>query len=209
MLVEINLLPIKEPKNYGFLAIILAALLLFLIAGIFIFWQGTNLQNKLNVIEKQITNTKKLTEIEQAKLGSNQATNSIAELEAAVNWANDEPLKAVPIIKQVTAMLPDRGFIQNIAYTETGAVTLTVQFDTNRAAAYYLKTLLDSEWISEAKLTTLTTSEKEKSTTSQKGHDQLVPRYIGQYTITLDRDFINKNEKEKTTVNNQQGGSKP
>jgi type IV pilus assembly protein PilN len=207
MLVEINLLPKKEPKNYALLAIALAALLLFLVAGIYLFWQGSSLQSKLNVLENQITTTKKMTEIEQEKLGSNQGENSIAELAAAVEWAKDEPLKAVPIIKQVTALLPDRGFIQTISYTEIGTVTLTVQFDTNRDAAYYLKTLLDSEWISEAKLLSLTTSEKENSITqSQESplNDQLVPRYIGQFNLTLDRDFINKYEKEK----NQQGGDK-
>ena len=206
MLVEINLLPKKEPKNYALLAIALAALVLFLVAGIYILWQGMSLQNQLNVIETQISTTKKMTEIEQAKLGNNQSENSIAELASAVEWAKDEPLKSVPIINHVTALLPERGFIQTISYTETGTVTLTVQFDTNRDAAYYLKTLLDSEWISEAKLASLTTDEKTNSTSesdeSPTLNDQLVPRYINQYNLTLDRDFINKLEKEKM----QQGG---
>jgi type IV pilus assembly protein PilN len=210
MLVEINLLPKKEPKNYGYLAIILTVFLLFMVAGIFIFWQGSSLQNRLNLLENQISTTKKLTETEQTKLSNNQASSSVAELEAAVNWADDEPLKAVPIIKQVTSMLPDRGFIQDISYLESGIVNLTVQFDTNRNAAYYLKTLLDSKWIAEVKLTSLTTSEKENLTIDSektiKGNDQYVPRYIGQYTLTLDRNFINKNEKEKATVKSQQGG---
>ena len=207
MLVEINLLPKKEPKNYALLAILLAALVLFLVAGIFIFWQGMSMQNQVNVLENQLATTKKMTEIEQAKLGSNQGKNSVAELIAAVTWAKDEPIKAGPIIKSVTALLPDRGFIQSISYAETGAVTLTVQFDTNRDAAYYLKTLLDSEAISEAKLISLTTGENTNSTTEspeseQDNDDQLVPRYIGQYAIILDRDFINKFEQEKE----KQGG---
>lgn len=200
MLVDINLLPKKEPKNYALLAITFVVLLLFLVAGALIFWQGTALQTRLNLLENQINTTKSLTEAEQAKLGNNQAVNLVAELEAAVNWANNEPIKAVPIIKQVTALLPHRGFIQTISYSELGAVNLTIQFDTNRDAAYYLKNLLDSEWITEVKLTSLTTSDDTTKTESEgtnKADNQYVPRYIGQYQLMLDRDFINKYEKDK------------
>lgn len=212
MLVEINLLPKKEPKNYALLAIIAAALLLFLAAGVFILWQGNSLQNQLTRLDDQIAATKKMTEAEQVKLGSDSASNSVAELEAAVKWAKDEPVKAVPIIQKVTALLPYRGFIQNISYTETGAVTLTVQFDTNRDAAYYLKTLLDAKWISDVKLTTLATSEENansttESTGSKLGDGQIIiPRYIGQFQITLDRDFINKQEKAENSKESNEGG---
>lgn len=211
MLVEVNLLPKKEPKNYTLMAVLLAALLLFLVAGIFLFWQGTRFENKLETLDNQIATTKKITEAEQLKVMDNQVSSSVSVLETAVNWANESPVKAVPVIKHVTALLPNRGFIQTISYTETGTVNLTVQFDTSRDAAYYLKNLLDSEWISEVTLSSVSTSESEKEETADSVNqtakdNQIVPRYIGQYELKLDREFINDQEKAESTNDSQQGG---
>lgn len=210
MLVDINLLPKKEPKNYALLAIILVALFIFLAAGSFIFWQGTSYDSKITMLDNQIKTTKKLAEAAQTALTNKQGPNTTAELEAAVKWADDVPLKSVPVIKKVTALLPARGFIQTITYTEAGTVSLTVQFDMSREAAYYLKSLLDSEWISEVSLQSITTNletqtEKSESTVPPTNENQYIPRSIGQFEIKLDRDFINKQEKE--TKERQQGGN--
>lgn len=215
MLVEVNLLPKKEPKNYTLMAVLLAALLLFLVAGIFLFWQGTRFENKLATLDNQIATSKKITEAEQLKVMDNQVSSSVSVLETAVNWANEAPVKAVPVIKHVTALLPNRGFIQTISYTETGTVSLTVQFDTSRDAAYYLKNLLDSEWITEVTLSSVSTSEEDKEETTGTStatetqivkDNQIVPRYIGQYELKLDREFINDQEKAESTNDSQQGG---
>lgn len=241
MLVEINLLPKKEPKNYALIAILLIALFLFLVAGSYLVWQGASYQSKVDSLNQQIVTTKKLTEAKQAEQGRLQANNSISELVTAMAWANEEPLKAVPIINHVTAMLPNRGFIQNISYAETGTVSLTVQFDTSRDAAYYLKTLLGSEWFEEVTLSSITASEQsteeKKEETNEKPaqenesssegtnssetqeteentetkavkatENEFVPRYIGQYQLTLNRGFINEKEKAVVSTSPAEGG---
>lgn len=202
MLVEINLLPKKEPKNVTFLVIIISSLLILLVAGSVFLWQGSRFDDELASIETEITATKKLIEAEEAKQISNQATSSYAELGSAVQWANEEPLKSVPIITHIVALLPQRGFIQTITYAEAGAISLTVQFDTSRDSAYFLKRLLDSDWVSEANLSSLTVIELDETETDA----QVIPRYKGQFEIMLNRNFINQEERLKKLETNSSGG---
>ena len=202
MLVEINLLPKKEPKNVTFLVIIISSLLILLVAGSVFLWQGSRFDDELASIETDIITTKKLIEAEEAKQISKQATSSYAELGSAVQWANEEPLKSVPIITHIVALLPQRGFIQTIKYAETGAISLEVQFDTSRDSAYFLKRLLDSDWVSEANLTSLSIEESEET----KSNAEVIPRYKGQFEIMLDRNFINQEERLKKLETNSSGG---
>lgn len=214
MLVEINLLPKKEPKNIAILVILISSLFIILVAGIVFFWQGTSYESKITSLNNQIKTTQKLVEVEQAKQAStSQSTESLAVLESAVQWANEEPLKSAPILKRVIALLPQRGFIQTISYAEVGTISLTVQFDTSRDAAYFYKTLLDSKWISEAKLSSLatnTTENKESSETDSNNttnEEQYIPRYTGQYEIKLNRNVINQEERLTNTSAGGQGGN--
>ena len=203
MLVEINLLPKKEPKNVTFLVIIFSSLLILLVAGAVFLWQGSRFDNELSSIKTEITTTKKLIEAEQAKQISNQASSSYAELGSAVQWANEEPLKSVPILTHIVALLPERGFIQSITYAEAGAISLTVQFDTSRDSAYFLKRMLDSDWVSEASLSSLSVIETEETKTD----DKVIPRYKAQFEINLNRNFINQEERLKNLENNSSGGN--
>jgi type IV pilus assembly protein PilN len=258
MLVDINLLPKKEQKNIKRIIILLAALLLVSLAGFFLLWQGKSYNQQLSSLDNQISTTQKLAEIEQEKVMAVLVSNSVTVLESAVNWASEDPLKTVPIIQHVTSLLPQRGFIQNISYSETGTVSLTVQFDTSRDAAYYLKTLLNSQWFSEVKLGSVTSTELETAgdgaedeTETEEGAEtpaeqtavktddensdventekqaeseadvtaaeetpkakeeknkELLPRYIGTYQLQLHREYINGQQKEKSSVATSEGG---
>ncbi|MGM0900240.1 MAG: PilN domain-containing protein [Bacillota bacterium] len=172
MLVEINLLPKKEQKNYKLITILLAALFIMIVAGFVLFWQGKSYNQEISSLDNQISTTQQIAQLEQAKVMEGQVSGSVSVLESAVLWASEDPLKTVPIIEHVTALLPQRGFIQNISYAETGSVSMTVQFDTSREAAYYLKTLLDSEWFSEVKLSSVSTSELETESTDSQTEQQ-------------------------------------
>lgn len=240
MLVEINLLPKKQRRNVKLIGILAGAILLILGAGITLFWQGNSYKNELVALDNQIATTQQLVQIQQNKIVDDQASNSVATLETAVIWASEDPLKTVPIIQQVTALLPKRGFIENISYAESGAVNLTVQFDTSKEAAYYLKTLLDSEWFEEVTLSSVSTSEPataepsstEKQETAENGDEttetsadentsdteqdqeveeskpnkNIVPRYIGQYQLTLNRQYINAEQNNKNSLATSEGG---
>lgn len=66
-------------------------------------------------------------------------------------------------MQHLTGLLPERGFIQTFAYTEAGTVTISVQFDSAREAAYFLDNLNESEWIDDANLSSLTAKEQEEN----------------------------------------------
>lgn len=209
MLVEINLLPKKEQKSITVYLLVALILLALIGSGVFFYWKGQGYDEKIASTERQIKIVQDLTAKEQQKQTAEESSNSVTELEKTVQWAKDYPLKTVPVVKHLTELLPTRGYMKQFTYTETGEIQLTIQFDTSNEAAYYLKSLSDSKWIAEANLLSLTTNEIEKDANKDKknnslGSDKYVPRYLGEYSIKLNRDVVKKVEQQDQT--NEQGG---
>ncbi|MEH7389998.1 fimbrial protein [Bacillus sp. JJ1503] len=195
MLIEINLLPKKESRNTSLvmLACVLGIILLLGIGSAV--WVGQSYKGKLDSITQQQSQIQKLIAIEQEKVANAESLNSLDELEKAVNWAHDYPIKTVPILRKFTALLPERGFVQTFSYEETGNIVITVQFDTSREASYYLKSMLDSDWIEDAAIRTLTTTNISEED-SNEGHilepdkEKILPRYLAEYEIIINRSVI-------------------
>lgn len=166
MLVEINLLPQKEPKKFNFLIILSGLLTLIILVGGFYFWQTQSLKNEITSLDRQISMTKKITDKENKKSERVESVSSVNQLKSAIAWANDYPIQTIPVMRHLTSLLPERGFIQSFGYTESGTVTLTVQFDSAREAAYFLDSLNHSEWIKEASLSSLSATPSELETTA-------------------------------------------
>lgn len=184
MLVEINLLPQKERGKKSLVVTLVSFVAVLVVIGGVYFWQNQSVKTDIAAVDNQISTTKKLAEIEQKNIGNNEAQSSINVLKSAVDWANNYPIKTVPVMQHLTGLLPERGFIQSFGYTEAGTVTLSVQFDSSREAAYFLDNLNDSEWIDEASLSSLTAQESEEekeaasttatnTTETQSGNQQL------------------------------------
>jgi Tfp pilus assembly protein PilN len=211
MLVEINLLPQKEPRKFN-LILLIVLLALILVVGGFYFWQIQTTKSEVQNLDKQISMTKEIAVKEEKNAESNESQMSTSLLKGAVEWANSYPIQTIPIMQHLTSLLPERGFIQSFAYAEAGTVILTVQFDSAREAAYFLDNLGESEWVGEPTLNSLTILEKEKAedtatqTTGEESpaepgnedqaatpknenkdvsNDQYLPRYIGQFEIKL------------------------
>lgn len=226
MLVEINLLPQKEPRKFN-IFILIVLLALTLIVGAFYFWQIQTTKSELANLDRQISMTKEIAVKEENNAEKNESQMSITLLKGAVEWANSYPIKTIPIMQHLTSLLPERGFIQSFAYAEAGTVILTVQFDSAREAAYFLDNLGESEWVGEPTLNSLAIEEQEEaeSTTSvensadtgseqdtqqvesnqetkDKTKDMYLPRYIGQFEIKLNIVKI----KELTTEKSDEEG---
>lgn len=215
MLVEINLLPQKEPRKFNIIILIVLLALIILI-GAFYYWQIQAAKSELQTLDKQISMTKEIAIKEEQNANKNESQMSISLLKNAVEWANTYPIETIPIMQHLTSLLPERGFIQSFSYAEAGTVILTVQFDNAREAAYFLDNLGESEWVGEPTLNSLTIQEKEKvvetktETETEKtgedssdnaekenqaaapeiekndnSNDQYLPRYIGQFEIKL------------------------
>ncbi|MFL6556997.1 MAG: PilN domain-containing protein, partial [Bacillus sp. (in: firmicutes)] len=164
MLVEINLLPQKEPKKIGFIITLSSLGAILLLAGAFYLWQTNVAKNEIASLDRQITMTKKIADNANKSTETVAATSSVSQLKSAIEWANEYPIQTIPVMRHLTSLLPERGFIQSFAYTEAGTVSLTVQFDSTREAAYFLDNLNESTWIEESSLISLSVSAAPEST---------------------------------------------
>ncbi|WP_066365578.1 PilN domain-containing protein [Neobacillus fumarioli] len=159
MLVEINLLPEKEPKKVRLWLLASGFAALFLLFGVYFYIQAHSVQTSIESVEKQISIIKKL----EATAGSQSANSAdhtaASQLKAAVDWAKNYPIQTIPVMNHLTALLPERGFIRSFTYSDSGDIKISVQFDTPNDAAYFLDNLNSAKWVKEAALSSLTASD--------------------------------------------------
>jgi Tfp pilus assembly protein PilN len=166
MLVEINLLPEREPRKFALVLILSSMLAIIILVGGVYVWQGQSVKNEITSLDRQITMTKKIANKENTNTETAATSSSINQLKNAIDWASNYPIQTIPVMRKLAALLPERGFIQNFGYTEAGTITLSVQFDSAREAAYFLNSLNDSNWIEEASLNSLTATAQSATTTT-------------------------------------------
>ena len=204
MIIDINLLPQKEEKNKPLLVLAIIFAVILLLGFFSMFWLSRSYENQIATIDQRIASTESLIASEQQKKVTAEATDSLTKLDNTVKWAKAYPLKTIPVLQELTSLLPERGFIKTFTYEETGKIVLTVQFEQSREAAYYLSSILDSNWISDAKLNSLQSVTKFYDDTMDENFDEshvtnetYIPRYEGEFEITLNQDVI-KNELKDT-----------
>lgn len=188
LLVDINLLPKKEPRNIATFIIIILSVIVLLAVGIYFYWQKTALKQALHKVDEEITVSTELLTLEQKKLTDTETMSEVEQLEKAITWTNKQPTNINYVVQQLVKLLPERGFFQSFNLS-TDSVQTTIQFDTSEDAAYYLNMLLETEWISEANLTGRSTRqivEQDDEADVTAEDDEIMPRYIANYTIELD-----------------------
>ncbi|MBA2873662.1 PilN domain-containing protein [Thermaerobacillus caldiproteolyticus] len=197
MFVDINLLPKKEPKNVVFLVSI-AIVLLFAGAMAFVFYMSVQkTETTIHSLTQELKKIRALQAVQQEKLVNAQSLKEVQELEKTVKWAEQYPMKTVLLLRSMTKLLPERGFIMNFSYAENGTVSVTVQFDTSEEAAYYLKRLSDADFVADVQLKSLTTAEeKSDEEKDEENIEHILPRYIAQYELHVNKNAL-KEEKEK------------
>lgn len=214
MLVDINLLPKKEPKKIGFIVAATILVCCFIAAAAFFYWQGKQTKTEIEATKNQIAMAQKLAANIDKKNTIAKSSNSVNQLKKGIAWANDHRLQTIPLLRHLTALLPERGFIQSFSYQNSGKVTLAVQFDTKTEAADYLHRLNGSDWIQDASLDSLsvgtasnsvaangntsvnsnnsTSSGTTSGSTTANTNSKYLPRYLGQFTMTLNQAAIKK-----------------
>lgn len=199
MLVEINLLPKKEQRNYTPIIISVVIALIVIALSIVLYFTYGGYKQEVAQLHGQIQTTKEIAGIVQSKNNAAERNNSVQQLNNYITWSEKERVKTVPLLVDLIGLLPERGYFMNFGYGTEGSIQLSVQFDTSKQAADYLNSLLASTWISDAKLSSLTTTtnpyeELEKNKEENKGQvivqgssNPYVPRYLGQYQITINK----------------------
>lgn len=217
MLVEINLLPKKDPKKFGFILLFALIIVLVILTAAFYLWQIHVTKLNIQSTQKQISQVEKATANQSKYATASIPPNSVDRLKNGINQMNNLRIPTIPVMVQLTSLLPERGFIQSFQYAGNGIVTLTVQFDTESEAAYYLASLNQSKWVEAASLASLmansndtppasstntnvnSSSDNNISTipntnnSDSQSKSNVIPRYVGEFVIKMSRDYIKKN----------------
>ncbi|MFZ3588331.1 hypothetical protein ACOI1C_03435 [Bacillus sp. DJP31] len=201
MLIEINLLPKKEARNFASIVVIVAPLLFVLLVVSLFLLQQKDAQQEIATLKNSIQTTKLTRVTYEQKLTSFKASESIVQLQNTVDWMDSTSVKSVPILEHLTALLPERGSIQNFNYGIEGNIQVTVQFDTFRQAAYYLKEMKDSSNFTEVTIVSLLTNQllnenEQISTVEKVANETYIPRYVAVYDITINQEALLDQQKE-------------
>lgn len=181
--------------------IAIAILLILLIGSIYIIFNYQSAKVEVDSLTNELQTTKQLRAIQEQKLTDVTSTTAVDQLKTTIDWVQKLPISTVALLQHLTALLPERGFILNITYADSGTVTLTTQFDTNREVAYYLNELENSDVIESVQLRSLNTSGDELEKTNKNLKDKLmkvlVPRYVAVYELHLNRQALKALEKKE------------
>lgn len=184
MLVEINLLPKKNKNRFHFSILFTILLCLAVVGGTLISLKYFELKQEYRNVKQNLIMTKKLYELEGEKQQNSEKPEAVIELEHAVEWAEEFPISTVFMMKQITALLPERGFIISFEYRDDNVVHIFAQFDTNREVAFYLKNLTGSKYIHKATLLQVNTVDNQESI------EEMLPRYNAEFELQLNSDVL-------------------
>lgn len=196
MLVDINLLPQKEKKrSWGLITILIG----LIIVGVFFLTLWLLYHSQLRTVEqlnRELTINQELRKVYEDSQ-STQATTPTEELEQAVKWVESNHKETYILLEHLTALLPERGFIQNYSYESLGTLSLSVQFDSTRQAADFLNHLRASSYMKSVDLQSVSTIELEEDILE----DDPLPRYIANFSIELNVEKLltTVQEKEETS----------
>ncbi|MGG3888703.1 PilN domain-containing protein [Metabacillus fastidiosus] len=144
MLAEINLLPKKDIKNQAKIILFLIIMLVLLAAIIIFYFQSRSIhQTEEEMIESR---TGLEQQLQQAYEGSESMNKmrSIQTLQNAINYADEISTDIIPVLEEMTELLPERGFIVEFKQENPDKMTVIIQFDVNRDTAYYLARLKEA-----------------------------------------------------------------
>src|SRR5690606_35290956 len=124
-----------------------------------------------------------------------QITSSTDILYETITKVEKERIDSVPLLSHLISLLSERGFFESIDYQLDGVVQLSVQFDSSRDAASYLHELLQSPWLTDAKI--LSTTAKEEIEDGDKNkQEKVLPRYRASYQLSLNKAYIKEMQSE-------------
>lgn len=188
MLVEINLLPKRERKSRLLPLLLIVAAVLLLVGATTFYFVIQHMEQQISQLKTELDQTKALRIAEEEKQKTKTNASVGAQLQEAIQWAEQYPVHTVALLHELIERLPERGFLMSISYARDGAIQLTAQFDTTRESAAYLQALKDASFIANVKLTSLTATEGK---TEEEG---TMPRYIGQFSVQLNMEEWKKQQ---------------
>ncbi|MGG4166868.1 hypothetical protein ABEW00_05195 [Rossellomorea vietnamensis] len=197
-LIDINLLPEKEKKGPVFFYSLAIILLLFLVGSFYFFFSLRSMHLETESTVRSISQTEQLIEVQQTKLLDSKSSQGMNDLERTIESMMDYPVETVPVLNELISLLPSRGFIQALEYSGRQTINASIQFDSSREAAYYLHHLKEVAWIREAEILEMT-AETSANENKLSADSEVAPRYLVEYSLTLDSKKLQKLKAEEDT----------
>ncbi|WP_017381174.1 hypothetical protein [Paenisporosarcina sp. TG-14] len=193
MLVDINLLGDKERDRPAFIVAAISLILLGLVTGLVFYLLGNTYSNKQQVLAAQSVEVVSQQATIQEQMVITAALSDTQKLQKTVEWAETYQYDTLPLIRELTALLPERGFFLSFSFSTPNQVTITTQFDTSRATAFYLTQLKASEMITDVVLSSVSyqpladeaVDETEGTVTEVESTEEIMPRYLASYAVTF------------------------
>ncbi|SIS50606.1 hypothetical protein [Salimicrobium flavidum] len=156
--VQINLLEEKEEKNWTPLLMIASAVMLMLLLLLVFWWQANSIEEQTMELESE------LQQLEQREAELNAAsTDELATqrqtLQEAVADLEARDFSVAETVREMVALLPERGYIDYFALQEDGTVSIDVRVDNLQQTATYLDGLDTYEKTGEVELSGVTGEE--------------------------------------------------
>lgn len=193
MLIDINLLPQKEQERPYHLIIAGVLVLLALLSWALLFYMAQAEERAQAELIEESTLIAAEQEAIRQQIGATEGMNEEQQLKETVEWAESYQFDTVPLLAELVAVLPERGFFNTFSFTGPNIATLTLQFDTAREAAYYLAQLKTAETLASATLDSVTNQELnllEEDVIEEEDALLLNPRYLATYSLVFVDDRI-------------------
>ncbi|MCG3089253.1 PilN domain-containing protein [Sporosarcina cyprini] len=188
MLIDINLLPEKEKERSRLLILAISLLGVSLLIWVVFFVLAGRLAADTEKLDQQIIAIQQ----DQAALQDGEASQqaggtktAVADLERSVNFLEGQRYETLPLLRDMVALLPERGFFVTFTFTQPHFAEVTVQFDDKQAASYYLTRLLSSEAIVDASIESVSAEHLESADGSPMMSSE-IPRYQATYLIEFE-----------------------
>ncbi|MCM3743481.1 fimbrial assembly protein [Sporosarcina luteola] len=178
MLVDINLLPEKERERSTLLIAALAVLGAALLFWATLFVLSLSLSKETARAEMQIASLHASQETIRENLQPSSHAGDRELLAATVEWAEANQFDTLPILRELIALLPERGFFVSFEFTAPHESTVVVQFDDKSDAAYYLTRMKSSTVVSSATVESLVAESLEEDSDLES-----IPRFVATYRI--------------------------
>lgn len=183
--VDINLIQTKtRPKEWQLISVFLV--ILFGLMSIWLWSMYHDKQEQVESLERSIESQVLLPVTKAEK----PMQTEFEKYEVLVDWAANKPFSKVVILVELSKKLPVRGYFTSFIYSE-GSIELVVQFDTHAEAAFYLTSIQQSPFISEARVLSVTNDTLNQETAINT-ETFIQPRTIATYTIVLNEVALKK-----------------
>ncbi|TLS39237.1 PilN domain-containing protein [Pseudalkalibacillus caeni] len=200
-MVDINLLPQRDPKPFAILLITGLSAIIILLAIGFMYTDYMFTKKTVAEVKQEIDRTVALREASQADERI-ETGDSFNQLFNRIESIKKIKYPSVPLLDNFTELLPERGYFMNYGFEDDGLVKLSVQFDTIRETSQYLYALNQSPFVKDVQIKSVITADldSDEISTELEGYELnleenseekrtslILPRYLAEYEISIDK----------------------